>query len=107
MEERSLGLKTFFDCIFIDKDDPNDNIEYPIKLDYYKVIENQENVKAKYGLEVVKTEFIEGEVNIESKRADNIATNENELEKILSILRNNEVTPFGMQDILDEIVIKI
>ena len=106
MEEGSLGLKTFFDCIFIDKDDTNDNVEYPIKLDYYKVIGNQENVKAKYGLEVVKTEYIKGEVNVESKRAYNIATNENELDKILSILRNNAVTPFGILYILDEILIK-
>ena len=96
-------MKTFFDGIFID----NEKLEaegkkYPVKLEYYKTIAIEENVEAKYGIEIVKTEYKKGEVNIENSIMKNITDNANELEKILTILRNNEVTPIGMQDVLSD-----
>ena len=79
-----------------------EEIEYPIKLEYYKTIAIEENVKAKYGIEIVKTEFKKGEVNIESNRVDDITNDVCEADRILTILRNNEVTPIGMQDVLND-----
>ena len=103
MKRKELGLKTFFDGIFIDNEKLSDEgIEYPIKLEYYKTITSEENVKAKYGIEIVKTEYKNGNVNVESNKLENVTNNDEEADKILSILRNNEVTPIGMQDILDD-----
>ena len=98
-------MKTFFDGIFIDGSEPDEQIEYPIKLEYYKTIETEENVEAKYGIEIVETEFINGKVNIESKAIDDIAITSKEIERILTILKNNEVTPIGIQDAIEEIVV--
>lgn len=94
-------MKTFFDGIFMDDEElKREDINYPIKLEYYKTIASEENVVAKYGIEIVKTEYINGNVIVESNKLDNITNDVNEADKILTILRNNEVTPVGMQDVL-------
>ncbi len=96
-------MKTFFDGIFIDDEKLEaEGKEYPIKLEYYKTIAIEENVEAKYGIEIVKTEYKKGEVNVENSIIKNITNNANELDKILTVLRNNEVTPIGMQDVLSD-----
>lgn len=97
-------MKTFFDGIFIDGSEPDEQIEYPIKLEYYKTIETEENVEAKYGIEVVETEYIEGKTNIENKKVKNIAKTSEEIGRILGLLRDNKVTPIGIQDAIDEII---
>ncbi len=96
-------MKTFFDGIFIDDEKLEaEGKKYPIKLEYYKTIAIEENVEAKYGIEIVKTEYKKGEVNVENSIIKNITNNANELDKILTLLRNNEVTPIGMQDVLSD-----
>ena len=98
-------MKTFFDGIFIDEEKLiAEEIEYPIKLEYYKTIAMEENVEAKYGIEIVKTEYKKGEEKVESKTINNIINNNADVDKILTILRNNEVTPIGMQDVLDDMI---
>ena len=101
-------MKTFFDGIFIDKEKLQaEDIQYPIKLEYYKTIAIEENVEAKYGIEIVKTEFKKGEINVESNMVRHITNNVDEANNILTILRNNEVTPIGMQDVLEDMFIKV
>ena len=97
-------MKTFFDGVFIAKEHLEEaGIEYPIKLEYYKT-SREENVEAKYGIEVVKTEYLDGNVKIETKEIKNLTNNIEEEEKILTLLRNNEVTPIGVEDVLKEIL---
>ena len=94
-------MKTFFDGIFISKSQLEEaGIKYPIKLEYYKTAIEGENVKTKYGVEIVKTEYENQTVRIETKELDNITSNENEIDKILNLLKNNEVTPIGAEDVL-------
>ena len=97
-------MKTFFDGIFIDGNNSQNEGEYPIKLEYYKTIKTEENVEAKYGIEIVVTEFINGKVNIKSKAIDDIANTSEQIDNILTILKNNEVTPIGIEDAIDEII---
>ncbi|MBR0427564.1 MAG: hypothetical protein IJK18_05140 [Clostridia bacterium] len=96
-------MKTFFDSIFIGGSNEFRDLDYPIKLEYYKTIKTEENVKAKYGIEIVVTEFINGKVNIESKTIDDIAETSEEIDKIIKILKDNEVTPIGIEDAIVEI----
>ena len=63
----------------------------------------EEDVKAKYGIEIVVTEFINGKVNIESKAIDDISNTSEQIDRILTILKNNEVTPIGIEDAIVEI----
>lgn len=96
-------MKTFFDGVFISKNLLEEaGIKYPIKLEYFKTL--NENVESKFGIEVVKTEYLEGNVNVESKEIINIAGDEQKQEEILSILRNNQVTPITLEEVLEEIM---
>lgn len=97
-------MKTFFDGIFIDGSNAQNEGEYPIKLEYYQTVKTEENVEAKYGIEIVETEFLNGKVNIEMKTIDEISNNLEEVKRILIILKDNEVTPIGMEDAIEEIV---
>ena len=106
-------MKTFFDGIFVSKEHLDEaGVKYPIKLEYYKIardenkkesqsIEENEN---KYGIEIVKTEYIEGNVRVESKEINNVVNNVKDQEKILELLRNNEVTPVGVEDVLEDLL---
>ncbi len=99
-------MKKFFDGGFIPKEQLEEaGIEYPIKLDYYKTQEEKNN-EAKYGIEVVKTEYLGKNVNVETKTIKNILNSEEEQEKILKILKRNEVTPVGVDDVLEELLKK-
>lgn len=108
-------MKTFFDGIFISKEHLEEaGIKYPIKLEYYKIardenvrntklINETENTNGKYGIEVVKTEYLEGNVKIETKEVNNITNDLKEADRILTLLRNNEVTPIGVEDVLEDL----
>lgn len=97
-------MKTFFDGIFIDKNRLlEEGIKYPVKIEYYKTITGKENVENKYGIEIVKTEYKEGNVNVEKEEVLEVTNNSNEADKILTLLRDNEVTPIAIQDVLYEL----
>lgn len=97
-------MKTFFDGIFIDKSRLlEEGIKYPIKIEYYKTIERKENVENRYGIEIVKTEYKDGAIKVESEEAFDITNNSNEADMILAKLRDNQVTPVGMHDVLYEL----
>lgn len=98
-------MKTFFDGTFVSEDSLKEtDIKYPIKLEYYKTLE-EENVVNKYGIEIVKTEYIDGKTYTESKRMNNITNSLEEEEKILKLLKNNEVTPIGLEDVLQDLIV--
>lgn len=98
-------VKTFFDGVFLDKKEfEEEGIEYPIKLEYYRTSIDDENVGTKYGIEVVKTEYLEDNVNIEKKEINSIANSIYEVERILKILKKYKVTPVGLQDVIYEIL---
>ena len=100
---RREGLKTFFDGVFVDSNNVQNENEYPIKLEYYKTIKTEESVEAKYGIEVVETEFLKGKVNVESKKIENLVTSSEEIDRILTFLKDNQVTPIGIEDAINEI----
>ena len=108
-------MKTFFDGIFISKEHLEEaGIKYPIKLEYYKIARDEnvrntdqinevENTRRKYGIEVVKTEYLEGNVKIETKEVANVTNDLDEADRILTLLRNNEVTPVSVEDVLEDL----
>lgn len=97
-------MKTFFDGVFISKEHLKEaGIEYPIKIEYFKT-SVKENVESKFGIEVVKKEFMPNYINIEKKEVRNVTNDEAEENKILCLLRDNEVTPIGVEDVLKELL---
>ena len=73
-------MKTFFDGIFIDSEKlKEEEIEYPIKLEYYKIISIEKSVEEKYGIEIVKTEYRDGNVYVESEKTENVTDSDEEI----------------------------
>lgn len=81
-----------------------EGIEYPIKLEYFITSIEEENVGTKYGIIIVKTEYLADNVRIETNEINNITNNIYEEKQIIKKLRDNEVTPAVLQDIIEEIL---
>ena len=97
-------MKNFFGSIFINRDDLLEaGINYPIKVEYYKITnEPEKENKLLYGIQVIKTEYKE-KIGVEQNRIEHITNDESEITKILSLIKENEVTPIGLEDVIIEI----
>ena len=95
-------MKTFFGGIFIQKEKlMEEGIDYPIKLEYYKYTNNEEKNKSKYGISIIKTEYKE-KVMVEEKSIKYFTDDEKKAINILQLLKNNEVTPTGVEDVIQD-----
>lgn len=109
MHTRKKGekiLKNFFGSIFINGDKLREaGIEYPIKVEYYKITNEDEILtknKQMYGIQIIKTEYKE-KISVEQSKIKNITNNEKEINKMLQQLKECEVTPIGLEDVLIEL----
>ncbi len=99
-------MKKFYGETFINKTKLKEaSIYNPIKLEYYK-IESKENTKEAYGIEVVKTEYKQGNILVERKTLDEITSNENVANNILELFKRNEVTPISADEIIEDLFSK-
>ena len=100
-------MRTFFGGKFIEKEKLVEaGIQYPIKLEYYKKINEDQFIKkenAKFGIAVVKTEYIPNNTKIENKEITYLSNDEQKVEKILRLFKENEVTPIGVEDVLADL----
>ncbi len=99
-------MKIFFGGTFINKEDLEEvKIKHPIKLEYYKRINEEEfikNDKAKYGISVIKTEYISSNTKVENKDIPYVTNDERKIDKILKIFKDNIVTPIAVEDIISD-----
>lgn len=99
-------MKNFFGSIFINRDDLKEaGINYPIKVEYYKIInENEMKQKNKliYGIQIIKTEYKE-KIGVEQNKIEEITNDEKEIDRFLNIVKENEVTPIGLEDVIIEL----
>ena len=99
-------MKNFFGSIFINRDKLEEaGINYPIKVEYYKITNEEEKMKQNkliYGIQVIKTEY-KNKIGVEQEKIEHITNDENEISRILSIMKENEVTPIGLEDVILEI----
>lgn len=99
-------IKKFYGGKFIDKERLNkEGINYPIKIEYYKIYDNEENKEIiQYGLEVVKTEYRTEKINVENKEVLKVTKEEKIIDNILDKLKNNEVTPIIARYVVEDLV---
>ena len=99
-------MKSFFGSIFINRDELEEaGIKYPIKVEYYKIINEEEKIKQNrliYGIQIIKTEY-KDKIGVEQEKIEHITNDENEISKILNLMKENEVTPIGLEDVILEI----
>lgn len=97
-------MKTFFGGMFMNKDElRREGILHPIKLEYYKI----KDIKSKndiFGVEIVKTEYINEKVKVERASVDRLTNDESIENKVLDMLKRNEVTPIGLNDVVQDLV---
>ncbi len=102
-----MNLNIFFGGTFIKKEELQEaGIKHPIKLEYYKIINEDEfvkNDKAKYGIKVVKTEYLGKDSNIEDETIKYLSNNEQKVDEILNTLKQNEVTPIATKDVVSDL----
>lgn len=103
-------MKTFFGGVFINKETlESAGINHPIKLEYYKRINEDElfkNNKSKYGISIVKTEYKDENTKVEEKEVKYLTNDERKVEYILDVLKENYVTPIGLKDVLNDFLQK-
>lgn len=99
-------MKNFFGSIFINRDKLTEaGINYPIKVEYYKITNEEEKIKENkliYGIQVIKTEYRD-KIGVEQEKIEHITNDEKEITKILELIKENEVTPIGLEDVILEI----
>lgn len=97
-------MKTLYGSTFIDEHELNEaNINHPIKLEYYKLI-REDGISTdsipKFGINVVKKEYIENNTKVEEKEIKYLSSNEENVNNVLEILKQNKVTPIGVKDVM-------
>lgn len=99
-------MKIFYGSTFIEKKKlEEEGIKDQIKLEYYKIINEDEIVKgnkSKFGIEVVKTKYSENNNKIEKELIKYLSNDEGRVDEILSIFKKNAVTPINVQDVLSD-----
>lgn len=101
-------MKTFFGENFIEREKLEEaGIDYPIKLEYYKETNEDEinyNGKTKYGIYIVKTQYMLDNLKIETKSIKNVTNDESEENKILNIFKENRVTPINSEEVIRDLL---
>ena len=101
MSKKEKEDKKFLSEIFVDdKELRNNNIEYPIKLEYYRIM-SKEN---KYGIEIIKKEYRKETIKIENEKIINITKDKKFINDLIYKLKENLVTPIGLKDVVREII---
>ena len=77
-----------------------------IKLEYYGTKHIIQNECVEYGIEIVKKEYLNENFMQEINVANNVAETEKDLEKLITILKRNKVTPIGLDDVIIDLVRK-
>ena len=99
-------MKNFFGSIFINRDKLEEaGIKYPIKVEYYKITNETQKIKENelmYGIQMIKTEYKE-KIGIEQNKLEHITNDEKEIMQMLEKLKENEVTPVGLEDVIIEL----
>ena len=97
-------MKTLYGSTFVDEYELNEsNINHPIKLEYYKLISYDRTSTdsiPKFGINIVKTEYIENKTKVEEKEIKYLSSDEEKINNVLEILKQNKVTPIGVKDVM-------
>lgn len=100
-------MKTFFSSTFIKEETLNEvRINYPVKLEYYKIINEEKKLeehKAKFGIYILMKEYKREGVKKEEEEMQYVTNDEKQIEEIINTLEKNEVTPSGLEDVINEI----
>ena len=100
-------MKTFFGGTFINQEKlKKEGKEYPIKIEYYKKINEDEIIKlnkSKYGIYIVKTEYKSENIKTEDKEIKYLTNDEQKVEEVLDFFKRHEVTTIKAEDVIEDL----
>ncbi len=97
--------KTLYGETYITQTDAEE-ITDPIKLAYYKVFHMEDTLNedtVSYGIEVVKEHTSHHIAMTETKEIPYKIANEEQADALLALLKDNKVTPIGLEDVLEDL----
>lgn len=97
-------MRKFYADVILNKDELKESDSNRIELEYYKLAKNIKKDEKLFGIEIVKTEYLDDKKLKESENIYNVTSNEGVIDNLLSILKENQVTPVGLNDVVDEIL---
>lgn len=101
-------MKVFYGGRFIEAKALEEvGIKHPIKLEYYKMINEDELIKKEkeiYGIKIIKTEYIKDSIQVEEAEIKHISNDEIKINKILNLFREHTVTPIGAEDVAQDLL---
>lgn len=96
-------MKYFFGSTFMSQEElRNIGVTYSIKLDYYKTKEEKIQNEVKYGVEIIKTSYIDDKVDIEKTNIPEFIKDELKIDTILDKLKTNKVTPISAEYVIED-----
>ncbi len=99
-------MKNYFGSIFINRDELSEaGIHYPIKVEYYRITDEDKRENKNepiYGIQIIKTEYRD-KIGVEQNKIEHLTNDEKEITRMLGIVKENEVTPIGLEDVITEI----
>ncbi len=108
-EKDVKSSKTCYGMTYIENAEiPNGNLNHRIELEYYRIKKKKhhllkENTET-YGIEVVKKEYKGHKVNIEKEKVEKISNKKANIDSILNILKEFQVTPVALKDVIDDMM---
>lgn len=101
-------MKKFYAGIVLNKDELKESNSNRIELEYYKISKKNKGHFTKksnlYGIEIVMKEYLGNRKLKEKNNLYNLTNDENVIDKLLNILKNNQVTPMGLVDAMEEVL---
>ena len=102
-----MNSKKFYGKTFLETNDiRGTNVKNRIELEYYRIKKKKhhllkENTET-YGIEVVKKEYKGHKINIEKEKVDKISNKKANIDSILNILKEFQVTPIALKDVIED-----
>ena len=79
------------------------NIKNNIQLEYYTFKETKDKINT-YGIEVIKKEYSKNGIDTESSSRNDISYSSQKVIEIINTLKENKVTPIGLNDVLEDLL---
>ena len=100
--------KAYYGATFLGEEELREtNINHKIELEYYKTKKHINRNKEKYtsyGIEIVKKEYKDNKIDIETNNREHITNNVDKVIEIIETLKRHKVTPIGLNDVLEDLL---
>lgn len=107
-EERVQNSRTYYGATFLGEEDLKEtNIKHKIELEYYTTknyINKAKDKETTYGIEIIKKEYVNNKIGIETETKEQISNNSQKVIEIIDTLKKYKVTPIGLNDVLEDLL---